>query len=272
MNPMLHPWHAIILGIIEGATEFLPVSSTGHLILANYLLGLDGEGVKTFDIVTQAGALAAVAGLYRQRLRAMGAGLIGRDPSGRRLLRNLVLAFLPAGLVGFGFHRAIKASLFGIWPVTAALAIGGLAMVAADRWLRRRAATSRTLESITPSEALLIGTVQCLALWPGTSRAMVTLVAGMALGLPAAVAAEFSFLLALPTLGIAAVFEAATGAVALGQLCSAVSVVCGFVAAMLVAAAAIQGLVRFLSRGGLAPFGWYRVGLAALVWSVLRSA
>ena len=265
---MLQAWEAVLLGVVEGATEFLPVSSTGHLILANRVLGLEGAGIKVFDIVIQAGALAAVAGLYRQRLRAMGAGLLGRDPSGRRLFRHLALAFLPAGLVGFWFHEPIKARLFGIWPVAAALAVGGLLMVAADRWLRGRAAVSRTLDSLTPREALLIGAAQCLALWPGTSRAMVTIMAGMALGLPATVAAEFSFLLALPTLGIAAVFEAVTGLGALGQTVPVLSVVCGFGSAMLVAAAAIQGLVRFLGRGGLAPFGWYRLGVAVLVWSL----
>ena len=266
---MIRPLDATLLGIVEGLTEFLPVSSTGHLILASSLLHLQTEAAKTFEIVIQAGALGAVLGLYRARLVSMWRGLLGRDAAGRALLANVLVSFLPAAIAGVLLHRMIKTYLFSVWPVVAALAVGGLFMVGVDRWLRgRHGTTSRTLDSITLREALLIGCAQSLSLWPGTSRAMVTIVAGLLLGFPATVAAEFSFLLALPTLGAATMFEAARGANALLQQVSWISLMCGLVSAALVAAVAIRGFVHYVVRRGLAPFGWYRVGLAALVWSL----
>jgi undecaprenyl-diphosphatase len=178
---------------------------------------------------------------------------------------------LPALVAGGLLHGVIKARLFQIWPVVWALAIGGVVMAAGDPWLRRQGQRStRTLESLTGREALLIGLAQCLAMWPGTSRAMVTLVAGMLLGLPAPVAAEYSFLLAVPTLGAAAAFDLATGGGALWQAAGPATVLCGFASASVVAALAMRGLIGYLTRHGLALFGWYRIGLALLVWTVLR--
>jgi undecaprenyl-diphosphatase len=266
---MIQPLHATLLGIVEGLTEFLPVSSTGHLILASRLLDLHGESVKTFEVVIQAGALGAVLGLYRARVASMGRGLVGQDAAGGKLLVHLLLSFLPAAIAGVLLHRAIKGWLFNTWPVVAALALGGLLMVGLDRWVRPTSGTSvRTLDSITIREALLIGCAQCLSLWPGTSRAMVTIVAGLVLGLPATAAAEYSFLLALPTLGAATLFDIAIGARALLQDVGVLSVACGFLAAAAVAALAIRGFIQYLTRWGLAPFGWYRIGLAAMVWVV----
>ncbi len=270
MTTTIEPLHAVLLGLIEGVTEFLPVSSTGHLILVSHALGLRGEAVKTFQIVIQAGALGAVLGLYRVRVAAMWRGLRGLDPSGRRLLTNLFVSFLPAAGLGLLFHRTIKAHLFGTWPVVAALALGGLLMIGLDRWRRRTGiAGVRTLESITVRDAFLIGCVQCLALWPGTSRAMVTIVAGLLLGLPATAAAEYSFLLALPTLGAATLFDAATGGDALWRETGPLVLAGGFVTAGIAAALAIRGFIAYLTRRGLAPFGWYRIGLASLVWIVI---
>jgi undecaprenyl-diphosphatase len=268
---MIQPVHATLLGVVEGATEFLPVSSTGHLILAAHFLGLHGEAVKTFEVVIQAGALGAVLGLYRSRVVCMWRGFLGHDAAGRGLLANLLVSFLPAAFAGALLHRAIKARLFSVGPVVAALALGGLLMIGVDRWLWAGGrASARTLESITIREALFIGCAQCLSLWPGTSRAMVTIVAGLLLGLPATVAAEYSFLLALPTLGAATLFDAVRGGDALLRDVSLVSIACGFVAAAIVAALAIRGLLRYLTRYGLAPFGWYRVGFSAVVWLVAR--
>ena len=264
---MVSPLHALLLGILEGLTEFLPVSSTGHLILAARLLGLEGDAVKTFTVVIQAGALGAVLALYRRSVGAMARGLAGRDPAGRALARNLAVSFLPAGIAGLLLHQAIKARLFSAWPVVAALAAGGAVMIVMDRWWAVQGrATGRSLASLTLRDALIIGCAQCLALWPGTSRAMVTLVAGMAIGLPAPVAAEYSFLLALPTLGVATVFDAATGGGALLREGGALSLALGFGAAAVVAGLAVRGFVRYLALGGLAPFGWYRLALAAAVW------
>lgn len=265
---MIQPGEAAVLGFVEGLTEFLPVSSTGHLILASHLLGLHGEAVKTFEVVIQAGALAAVLGLYRARVRSMWQGLLGRDAEGWRLLANLVVSFLPAASAGVLLHRTIKAQLFSTWPVVAALAAGGLLMIGVDVWLRRRgAAVGKTLPSLTRRDALLIGIAQCLSLWPGTSRAMVTILAGMLLGLPAAVAAEYSFLLALPTLGAATVFDLVSGGQALWREAGGLSLLCGFLVAAVTAALAVRGFIRYVTRRGLAPFGWYRLGLAAVVWA-----
>ena len=194
---MIAPLDAVILGVIEGVTEFLPVSSTGHLIFTAYFLGLNGDAVKTFTVVIQAGALGAILVLYRERVANIWRGIRGQNPPGRRLAINLVLSFAPAGVVGLLFHHLIKEYLFGTKPVVLALAVGGVIMIGMDRWFKANGQADRTVESITPHEAWLIGCAQCLALWPGTSRAMVTMVAGMLVGrLPPKVAAEYSFLLA----------------------------------------------------------------------------
>ena len=246
---------SVLLGAVEGITEFLPVSSTGHLILASAWMGLRGEAVKTFDIVIQAGALAAVLGLYGARLRSL------------PLLRNLAIAFLPAGVVGLLLHRTIKEHLFGAHPVAWALAVGGLFMIGLDRWLRRRdRPPSRDLDTLGTGEAFLIGLVQCLALWPGTSRSMVTISAGLLLGFSGPAAAEFSFLLALPTLGAATLFDAAKNSGLLLQAASLPVLAAGFAVAGVTAALAMRGLVAYLNRRGLAPFGWYRIGLALAVF------
>ena len=268
----MEPLHAFLLGVVEGFTEFLPVSSTGHLILVTHLLGLSGDAVKTFEVVIQAGAVGAVAVLYHARLATMGRGLLGRDAAGRRLLVNLLLSFLPAAVAGVLLHRTIKAHLFTIGPVAVALAAGGVLMLGVDLWSRRARGLARVIESMTPREALLIGAAQCLALWPGTSRAMATIVAGLLLGFPATVAAEYSFLLALPTLGAATLFDAALGGRALLQETGILSVASGFLGAAGVAALAIRGFIQYLTQRGLAPFGWYRLALALVVWWTLSGA
>lgn len=250
--------------MVEGLTEFLPVSSTGHLILAARALQLHGEAVKAFEVVIQAGALAAVLGLYHHRLAAMFRGLQGRDPAGRQLLGKLLLSFLPAAVTGLLLHRAIKAALFSVWPVVTALAVGGVLMILVDR--EQRPAPGRSLEALTWAQAWWIGVAQCLALWPGTSRAMVTILAALGCGLSATAAAEYSFLLALPTLGAATVLDLMTHGPALWQEVGPVSLVCGYAAAGVVAALAIKGLIRYLTRHGLAVFGWYRLAVAAAVW------
>ena len=177
---MIEPWHATLLGVVEGFTEFLPVSSTGHLILTSHLLGLEGDAVNTFDVVIQAGALAAVVGLYWDRVASLLRGITTDDVLGRRLLVNLLVSFLPAAIVGVKLHRVIQARLFALWPVVGALAVGGVVMILVDRWLRHRGDQStRTVDSLSVFEALLIGLAQCVSLWPGTSRAMGTILAGL---------------------------------------------------------------------------------------------
>ena len=172
-------------------------------------------------------------------------------------------------MVGALFHHTIKTKLFHIGPVVAALALGGLVMICSDRLAAGRSST-RTLASLTRVEALVIGCAQCLALWPGMSRSMVTMVAAIWLGLPAVAAAEYSFLLALPTLGAATIFDVLHGGHDVVRQIGGVSRALGFATAVIVAAAAIQGLIRYLGRSGLAVFGWYRIGLAACVWMRVR--
>ncbi len=266
---MLHPFAATVLGAVEGLTEFLPVSSTGHLILTSHLLGLRGEAIKTFEVVIQSGALAAVAGLYRAQVVSMWRGLLGHEPEGRALLLKLLRSFLPAAVVGLLLRRTIKDHLFSLWPVVAALAAGGLVMVTLSRWMRDHPVSPKTISSMTSRDAWLIGVAQCLSLWPGSSRAMVTIVAALLLGLPATMAAEYSFLLAMPTLGAATVFDAVKGGRLLVEDIGWLSLLCGFVVSAAVAAAAVRGFLRFLTRTGLAPFGWYRLGVAAIIWMVV---
>ena len=255
----MHPVHALILGGVEGLTEFLPISSTGHLILTSHWLGLHGEAVNTFEVVIQAGALGAIIGWYRRRIMMMG----------RQLLLNLLMSFLPAAMLGVAFHHVIKEQLFRTQTVVAALALGGIAMILLDRWAKRRPSTL-SIEQMSKGQALLIGVWQCLALWPGMSRAMVTIVGGFMVGLPLTAATEYSFLLALPTLGAACVFDGVRSGSAFVHQVGVVSILIGFVAAAVVAAWVIRWLIPFVSRHGLTPFGWYRLAVAAGVWFIVR--
>src|SRR5206468_5181802 len=193
-------WQAVVLGLVEGITEYLPVSSTGHLILTSSLLRLDRpdtqEALDAYLIVVQGGAILAVLWLYWPRVVQMVRGLLGRDAGGMRLAWNVALAFVPAALAGVLLSKAIKAGLFSPGPVLAALAAGGVWMI----WLGRRDGRGeKDLTAMSLRTALGIGLFQTLALWPGTSRSMVTIAGGMLLGLDAVAAAEFSFLLGLPT-------------------------------------------------------------------------
>ena len=274
---------AAILGVVEGLTEYLPVSSTGHLILVNHAMGLSHftdpahplrsgiekvPAVDAFDIVIQLGAILAVLGLYRKRVGQMVAGLVGRDPAGLRLTVSLLIAFLPAAVVGVAFHHWIKEHLFNPVSVIAALVVGGVLMIVVEHYFgRRRRDVQRTTDVATVRmwQAGVIGLAQCLALWPGTSRSMITILAALVIGLDMLAAAEFSFLLALPTLGAATVYE---GAKSWHDLTGSVGVdgmVIGLVVSGIVAALAVKGFVRWLTGHGLLPFGLYRLGLAAAV-------
>ncbi len=262
-------WQAVILGLVEGVTEYLPISSTGHLIITKSLLGLDGGAVDTFIIVVQGGAILAVLGLYWPRIVQMLRGLAGKDRDGLRLLINLVIAFLPAAVLGVLFNEAIETHLFSLIPVLLALSLGGVWMIWLDRWNRRRAGRIEfvDLEHIKPWQALVIGLFQCVAMWPGTSRSMMTIAGGTMVGLRPAQAAEFSFLLGLPTLGGACAYKlyqdvAAEGPTMFDTL-SPVPVVLGLLVATITAALAVQWLVAYLTRHGLAIFGWYRLALTA---------
>ncbi|MCU0668547.1 MAG: undecaprenyl-diphosphate phosphatase [Myxococcota bacterium] len=274
-------WQAVVLGLVEGITEYLPVSSTGHLILTSALLGLDTPeqraAIATFEIAIQGGAILAVLGLYWNRVVQMGRGLAGRDAAGRRLFFHIVLAFLPAGLLGPLLDDTIEAHLFRAAPVLLALALGGAWMIWLDR--HRPPDSGASLESMTWRHALAIGLFQCAAMWPGTSRSMMTIAGGVLLGLRARDAAEFSFLLGLPTLGGACVYKltkhllasAQDGTPHMFEQLGVAPVVLGFAVAAISAAIAVRWLIAFLTRRGLAPFGWYRIALSAVLGALLWS-
>ena len=290
---------AITLGVVEGVTEFLPISSTGHLIIANQILGLESEvpltdaqgqtlwhkrpsekhpegvpltlklAADTYAVVIQVGAIAAVVFMYLPQFIQMLLGLFGRSSPGFRLLRNVLLAFLPVAVFGFLLHDLIDRYLFSIGSVIFALVAGAALMLWAERW--RRANTSGVGYSrndpsdLTPGKALAIGFAQCLALWPGTSRSMVTIVGGYLAGLSPVKAAEFSFLVGLPTLAGAAVYKGYKSGPAMLEVFGWWPVLLGGLVAAASAALAVRFLVSFLSRNGLAVFAYYRLALAAVL-------
>jgi undecaprenyl-diphosphatase len=267
----MSPLVAIIQGVVEGLTEYLPVSSTGHLILMGHFLGDDGEGAKAFEIVIQLGAILAVVVQYRGLLWERASGLARRDRASIDLALSLLAGFLPTAVAGLLLRKTIKRLLFGPAPVAAALIVGGVLMIALER-LRagRPAPTLNRLEDVTPRRAFLVGLGQCVSLWPGSSRSMCTIVAGQLTGLSTAVAAEFSFLLALPTLGAATVYEMVKSRHELFAAGSGVELALGMVVSFLVAWAVIAGFIQYLKKRGLAPFGYYRIALGALVLWLLR--
>jgi undecaprenyl-diphosphatase len=274
------PQLAILLGIIEGLTEYLPVSSTGHLILAGHWLGLSDADPATssFEIVVQLGAILAVVAHYRALLAQGTRGLLLRDPGSVRLAVALAVAFVPAAAAGLLFRKTIKAHLFGPVPVAFALTLGGIAMIVIERVLRSRRPRAgqapggeEGLAQVTPLRGLVIGLGQCLSLWPGASRSMCTIVAGQLTGLSTATAAEFSFLLALPTLGAATLYEAAKSRHVLLSHVGAASIVLGLVVSFVVAWGVIATFLKYLRTHGLEPFGWYRIVLGIVVlWAFWR--
>ncbi|MCE9618745.1 MAG: undecaprenyl-diphosphate phosphatase [Planctomycetes bacterium] len=284
---------AFILGIVEGFTEYLPVSSTGHLILAASLLGLGtGDGTKDmatikaaldqFEIIIQGGAILAVAGIYWKRLKTMAHGCVGfvhperatkESHAGFQLLLKLILAFIPAAVVGLTLQKTIKAHFFYPVPVIIALLIGGVLMVSLKGWHKKKLEKHKrgdTISHLSFRGAAFIGLMQTLALMPGTSRSLVTLLGGMLMGLSPVAAAEFAFLLGLPTLSAAAVYETFSlfkdGTVGVTQFIGALGgplpVLVGLATATLSAAISVKWLVKWLTHHTLAVFGWWRIAVA----------
>jgi undecaprenyl-diphosphatase len=264
------PLVAILLGIVEGLTEYLPVSSTGHLILVGKALGANGAGIDSFDVVIQLGAVLAVVVEYRALLGKRVAGLFSGNPESVSLFLALAIAFLPAAVIGLLFRKAIKAHLFGPVPVAAALIVGGIVMIVVERVRAARKITGlEGLEHVTPARALLIGLGQCISMWPGSSRSMCTIVAGQLSGLSTATAAEFSFLLALPTLGAATLYEGYKSRHELASSIGVTSIAIGLVVSFFVAWGVISMFIRYLQRRGLEPFGYYRIALGIVVFWVM---
>jgi len=265
---------AIILGIVEGLTEFLPVSSTGHLILAENWLNYTGEKANAFAVFIQLGATLAVIGYFRQRIWRVLMAILGKpvaaNPHGlkpeaaRRFLLGVVLAFIPAALMGLLFENTIETVLFKPQPVAFALIVGGIAILVIEKF--RPAAKTEVAESITLSQAVWIGVAQCAALIPGMSRSASTIMGGLLKGLSHAAAAEFSFFLSIPTLGAASLYKLLKVAPLLSADDAMVFAV-GFFVSLIVAWVVIAVFMSFIKRHSFAVFAWYRIifGLAILL-------
>ena len=267
-------FQALILGLVEGLTEYLPVSSTGHLLLAQRLMGIDSSTASdAFAICIQAGAILAVLGIYRQRVAQMVMGAVGRNKAGQRLLINLLSAFVPAAVLGLLLEKPIKKYLFGgdewgLWPVVAAWFAGGMAILVVSLARRRRGTSPTTgfdLEHLTVRMALIVGVAQCIAMWPGVSRSLITIVGGVLVGLSLPAAVELSFLLGVITLTAATAYDALKHGPEMLATYGATPLLIGFGAAWLSAVLAVKWMVGYLKSHGMEIFGWYRVALAFVV-------
>jgi undecaprenyl-diphosphatase len=259
----------IILGIVEGVTEFIPVSSTGHLILANELLGYDAHQFAVFNVVIQLGAILAVIVLYWRTFLAVMTGLLKNQPESWRFVRNIVVAFLPSAILGLLIHRQIEAMLGNASIVAWALIAGGIAILVIER--RAPQGTERGVADISFGKAVGVGLIQCLSMIPGVSRSGATILGGLSLGIERRTAAEFSFFLAIPTMIGASTLELYKNHENLGVV-GMDDIAIGFVVSFLVAIVVIRWFIGIVSRHGFAPFGWYRIvaGAAALIWLTMR--
>lgn len=282
---------SIILGIVEGLTEFLPVSSTGHLIITQYLLDMpDSNAMKAFEVCIQLGAILAVLGIYFSRIREMASGGIelicrssriamrlmtgkkGKKPlpppsAGLRMLLNVVIGFIPAAILGILFDDMIKNCLFNATTVTVTWALGGLAILLYV-WHRKRSgrgSEGKSLEELSWKGAFCIGALQCIAMCPGTSRSLMTMLGGLFVGLSVAATVEFSFLLGLVTLSAATVWDMMKHGAAMVEQIGWVPMAVGTITAGICAFAAVQWMVGYLNRHSLAIFGWYRLAAAAFM-------
>jgi undecaprenyl-diphosphatase len=260
---------ALLLGLLEGLTEFLPVSSTGHLILASELIGFTGDGSVAFKIAIQLGAILAVLVAYRNRFARIGLGTLRFEAGAIAFVRNILLGFLPAMLVGAVAYSAIRALLENPVVVAVALIVGGFLILLIERLVKPR--VPGTVEDMPWKTAFGVGAVQCLAMIPGVSRSGATIMGGLLMGLDRRTAAEFSFFLAVPTMAAATVYSLYKERHLL-SFDDLGLIAIGFVMAFLSALLVVRWLVEFVGRHGFAPFAWYRiaVGSLALIWLVAR--
>jgi len=266
-NGEMTVWKAMVLGAVEGITEYLPISSTGHLVVTQRLLGIGNDSATkdaadSYAIAIQFGAILAVLLLYRRRIISIVRGVFGRDTDGRNLLISLLLAFLPAVVIGLLFEKPIKDNLLGVGPVIAAWIVGGLVLL----WVAPRIRPDRPGMGVTAigwRPALIIGGAQVLAMWPGTSRSLVTILAALAVGTTLAAAVEFSFLLGLMTLGAATIYESAKNGSTVIDAYGWFDPLVGLVFAFIFAALAVKWMVAWLQTRSLAIFGWERLVVAA---------
>jgi undecaprenyl-diphosphatase len=251
---------ALILGVVEGLTEFLPISSTGHLILAGDLLDFNDERGKLFEIVIQSGATPAVGWEYRAKLASVFGNL--QDRAAQRFVLNVAIAFLPLAILGLLFGKAIKSALFAPVPVALAFIAGAFIILGAER--RKHTVRIESVDDIGYKDALLLGLAQACALIPGTSRSGATIIGGLFMGLSRKAATEFSFFLAIPTLGLATVYQLYKER-ALLSLDDVGMWIVGFVSAFVSAFLCVRWLLRFISTHDFVPFAWYRIVFGVIV-------
>jgi len=261
----LHFLKAFILGIVEGVTEFIPVSSTGHLILVGKWINFESTESKVFEVVIQLGAILAVIWLFRARVFQLLRGSIQRDPVELAFMRNLIIAFLPAAIIGGIFIKSIKALFFHPGVVVVTLFIGGLIMLWVERpRAQRREPSATSLETISWKQALGVGLAQCVAMIPGTSRSGATIIGGMIAGIERKTATQFSFFLAMPTMLAAALYDTYKHMAEITQV-DALAIVIGFSAAFISALFVVRAVLAFVSRHTYRAFGWYRIMLSLVV-------
>ncbi|WP_116138684.1 undecaprenyl-diphosphate phosphatase [Trinickia diaoshuihuensis] len=257
---------ALILGVVEGLTEFLPVSSTGHLIVVGSLLDFGGDAAKTFHVVIQFGAILAVCWEYRQRIGRVASGVWG-DSTQRRFALNVVIATIPAVLLGLSFESVIKSALFAPVPVAVALVLGGIVILWAQARERRRGAAAgriRTIDELRPLDALKVGFAQCCALIPGVSRSGSTIIGAMLLGVERRVATEFSFFLAIPVIGGATLYELVKHR-GMAFVDNVDIFTAGTAAAFVSAFVCVRWLLRYLATHDFTAFAWYRIAFGMIV-------
>lgn len=287
----MEPWQAFILGVIEGITEYLPVSSTGHLLVAQHLMGIgtadatQKAAADTFAICIQGGAILAVLGVYMKRVMQMVRGVFGQDPEGLKLAMLILVGFMPAAVIGVLLNDKIEEKLFGTWPIVIAWFVGGILILATGWWRKRNpvAGSGKDLVEMTLKMALIIGLLQCVAMWPGTSRSLMTIVGGLIVGLSIRAAVEYSFLLGVLTLTAATAKKALWkvegldpaydvwfgGTKLMWETYGPLALAIGIIAAAVSAAIAVKWLVSYLQSHGLALFGWYRIALALVIGSLI---
>ncbi len=260
---------AIILGLVEGLSEYLPISSTGHLLVTTELLGIsDGSAevdtaLDAYAICIQAGAILAVLVVYRERIQQMIEGLLGRSEEGRRVLIAVVMAFVPTAIIALSIQDFVRERLFGTLPIAIAWLVGGIGILLLSRagFLDR---DGIDLGDITIRHALIIGVLQTIAMWPGVSRSLVTILAGVLVGLSLRAAVEFSFLLGLITLGAATAYEGLDKGPEMIDLFGWFTPLAGLVVAFVSAVLAVKWMVSWLNERGFDVFGWYRIGIGTL--------
>ncbi|MCG2752057.1 MAG: undecaprenyl-diphosphate phosphatase [Desulfobacteraceae bacterium] len=264
-NQRLSVFHALVLGLVEGVTEYLPVSSTGHLLLTQHLMGLDDtqgkkDAADSYAVVIQIGAILAVLGLYRRRSMLILQGFLGKSPEGLKLGGMLILAFLPAAITGLLFSSLIKQVLFGPWAVAMGWIFGGVAIFFAPTDSEKHhPGPLKSIEDMSWRVALVIGLFQVAAMWPGVSRSLATIMGGLFAGLSLGAAVEFSFLLGLITLGAATVYEFAGHGAGIVSAYGIFTPVMGIFSAFIAAWFSVKWLVNYLKKHGLRIFGYYRI-------------